>query len=403
MIKIAYILTPIEFGGLERVCLDYLKNADRNHFDIFPVLLIRPWERETIVENKLKELNYPIYKIPVSIKPPGHGRDIFRIIRCIRLLSDFIRYRYVDLIHTHGYLADTIGIIVAKLFKVSAISTCHGFIRNTRKYRLYNKIDLIALKRFDRIITVSEDIYKELLISGFQSKKLITIENAVDDNAYSQNQSLLIETKKIMRLSLGVKSNDIVIGYVGRLSVEKGIKNIIITCKIMANEGYPIRVIIVGDGPIRKELEEMTIKMNIKNLIKFVGFQKDVMPWFCAMDIFVLPSLTEGTPISLLEAMNLGLPSIATEVGGVPNVIESGVDGILINGSQVDLIKNAILNLVNNEKIRTNMGKKAKEKIARKYNIKKWVSKIENEYLELTVTDRPNGATQDRLEMPTEK
>ena len=162
MLRIAYILTPVEFGGSEKVNLTFLNNVDRTLFDIYPVLLSRPWEKDNVFMKQLHEANYSLYKIPVAIRPRSDGRDYLRVIRCFRKLYRFLSAENILLIHTHGYFADIIGMPAAKMLGIPHISTCHGFISNDRNLIIYNTLDRIALRFSDKIISVSDKIKNDI-------------------------------------------------------------------------------------------------------------------------------------------------------------------------------------------------------------------------------------------------
>jgi len=121
--KIAYIVTPITFGGAEKVNLNFLKNVDRNRFNIHPILIIRPWEDETIVERELINSNYTYSKVPVALNAKEY---FFCYLRCFFKIMSVVKHESIDLMHTHGYLADIIGYIVSKSLQLPIISTCHG-------------------------------------------------------------------------------------------------------------------------------------------------------------------------------------------------------------------------------------------------------------------------------------
>ena len=126
-LKIAYILTPVEFAGAERVNLTFLKSVNRVKFDIHPLLLTRPWEKDdNIFINELRREKYVFDEIPVA---KNEGRDYFRIARCFKIVYSLFKKNHYDLIHTHGYFADIVGIPMARLFRLPSISGRKGLLR----------------------------------------------------------------------------------------------------------------------------------------------------------------------------------------------------------------------------------------------------------------------------------
>lgn len=378
IIRVAYIATSIQYGGAERVCQTFLKLVDRSKFEINPVLLVRPWEEQNILVDELQKERYFVQRVPVARSPRSEGRDYFRIYRCYKHIFAIIKTGNYNLIHTNGYFADLVGIPIAKLLKISSISMCHGYITDGLKLGIYNALDRMIIRFADRVIAVSESIKKNLVKNGVNKSKITVIQNAVE----LKNEGELYRKKReVIRKQINLKENDITVGYIGRISKEKGVNYLIEACSMLMNKGIIEKVIIIGDGICKEELENLARQKGIGDRVYFVGFQKDIGNWLPAIDIFVLPSLTEGTPLSLLEAMSYGIPIVASAVGGVPQVVQTGKNGILVNPGRSDEIADAVCTLSNNEALRNSLGEEGKRAIEMNYNAQQWVMRIEDEYI----------------------
>ena len=382
--KIAYILTPIEFGGAEKVSLTFLRNVDRTRFDIYPILLTRPWEKFNLFIEEIKRVNYQYLTIPVALKPLSEGKDYFRVFRCFKFLVSILMKHKYDIIHSNGYFADIIGVPAANMLRIPHISTCHGFISNDRNLVLYNRLDQIALRFSDKIIAVSEQIKDDLKRSGIRKSKISVIQNAVQTIHKAENYE---ENRRKKRLALAVKNEEFIVGYVGRLSDEKGVQYLIEAGMLLMETGMPFKILIIGDGPKRKELEDMVKMKGLEGNIIFTGFQSNIEEWMLVLDLFILPSLTEGTPMALLEAMSFGIPVVASDVGGIPEIIDSGENGILVPVANPDKIEEAISTICKDNYFRTKLSEMAKKTIRSKFNINEWVNKIESVYIE-TISKR---------------
>lgn len=379
--KVAYVLTPITFGGSEKVSLNFLQNVDRDKFDIEPIMFLRPWENDNFFEEKIKRLKFESHSIPVSNSAEG---ELFRVLRSLLELKKIVGKRQYDLMHTHGYMADILGLAAARTSGIPIVSTCHGFIRGGRKLALYNQLDLIALGFFDKVIAVSDSIRNDWLLNKVRHDRIRVIENSTTFPASlidTAKNNLDIRDSK--RKTAGVEPGEILLGYSGRLSPEKGVVDLISALKLLVESGMSIKLVLLGDGPQRAELEDLVAINMMADRVCFAGFQADVECWLAAFDIFVLPSHSEGTPLALLEAMSLGVPCIATAVGGVPKIVDSGIDGILVPSGSPNEICNAVYSLCAVKEKREIMAGNARQKIALKYNINNWTAKIENEYLEV--------------------
>jgi len=380
-IRVAFMLTPVEFGGAERVCMTLLRNIDRARFDVVPILLTRPWEKDNLFVRELRKQRYEICEIPVALRETG---DYLRVLRCYKLVWGLLKGRGFDLLHTHGYFADIVGIPMARLNGLPSVATCHGFISNTWKYNLYSTLDRVALRLGTQVLAVSEAIKQDLVDFGLRPSRVRVMVNAVGS---AENDDLTQATRDARRKSHGICSADFVVGYVGRLSAEKGLKYLLTACADLVTSGVPLRALVIGDGPQRNELEHLSRQLGLGNRVVFAGFQEDVVQWLPCMDVFVLPSLTEGTPMALLEAMAYGVPAVASAVGGVPQVIRHGETGLLVSPGNTGEISGAVLTLYGNSGTRRTLSQNARTLARMRYGVAEWIGRIEAVYRSLSKRD----------------
>jgi glycosyltransferase involved in cell wall biosynthesis len=376
--KIAYILTPVDFGGAEQVSLSFLRQYKQQDIRIYPILLCRPWEMENHFRQELQRDGIAYAVVPTRIRPREEGGDYFRLIRCGVSLYGLLKKGRYDLVHTNGYFADIIGLIVAKLLGVPIVTTCHGFISNTLKFRFYNFLDINALKFMNEIITVSEKLENELIAGGIVKDKINIVQNAVllaDDYGWKKRQ------RRLIREQYGIQDNEFLFGYVGRLSVEKGIEYLMKAGVMLLEKDIPLRILVIGDGPQADEIYEFVRENALEDTVIFAGFQKNVVDILPAFDVFVLPSLTEGTSMALLEAMACGLPIIATAVGGTPKVVDSHKNGLLVPPASPQAIVDAAQQLYADTGFRKKIGDAALRTIESDFSITRWLEKINSIYV----------------------
>jgi len=379
-IKIGYLSTAVTFGGSDRVNINFLTHVNREKYDIRPIIFIRPWEKIGTYVKELEKLNYEYIKIPVAKED---RRDYVRIFRCLRIMVKIFKKEKYDLIHTHGYLADVLGISVAKSLGMYTISTIHGFIWNNWKYKVYNLIQMFMLIFANKIIAVSEEIKKELKEIGIKGE-IEVIKNAVEIE-----ESCRMENISERKKSLGISEGDVVLGFIGRLSAEKGIIYLIEAVKnINKIQGNAIKTIIIGDGPQKEEIERRIVAQDAKEDIKILGFKEDINAWIDMIDILVMPSITEGTPMTLLEAMGKGKAVIASNVGGIPDVIQNDINGIIISAKNSFELAAKIQLLASKKEMRNKLGQNARKTIAENYNINNWTRQIERNYDSLLIDGR---------------
>jgi glycosyltransferase involved in cell wall biosynthesis len=271
-----------------------------------------------------------------------------------------------------------VGIPVARLTGLPSLSTCHGYIPTTWKVRLYNALDRIALKFGTQVLAVSEAIKQDLVDSGLSPDRVQVVVNAVGsatDRAHANREA--------GRKSHGIDSTDFVLGYVGRLSAEKGLKYLLTACAELVASGVPLKALIIGGGPQRNELGQLSRQLGLDGRVVFAGFQEDAVQWLPCMDVFVLPSLTEGTPMALLEAMAHGIPAVASAVGGVPQVIKHGETGILVSPGSAEEISRATRAMFGDPAARQKLAENALVLVKTRYGIDQWIGRIEMEYQSL--------------------
>jgi glycosyltransferase involved in cell wall biosynthesis len=381
MKKVALLLTPVEFGGAEKVGLTLLKNIHRNLFDVRPIMLIRPWEERGFFARELEKLDYDYQTIPVALYERHQKRDYWRVPRCAGLLRSMARKEQFDLIHTNGYFADIIGIPVAKSLGIPALAMCHGFVYSDAKLRLYNRLDLLILRLGNRVICVSEELRRLLVRWRVSSRRVYLLRNAVDA-AYDPGQFSAMRQEA--RRAFGVTEEEILLGSCGRLSAEKGLANLVEAGSSLLAAGLPVKVLLIGDGPERLKLERLAMSGNLRERCMFSGFREDVLALLPAIDVFVLSSLTEGTPMALLEAMGQGIPVVATAVGEVPTIVAHDRSGILVEPGQVAQIAGAVRRIVENAEFCEELSRKERETIDNHFGIQPWVCEIERHYTELS-------------------
>jgi len=294
---------------------------------------------------------------------PCRGKFDFMTIKKLR---QFIQQRKIDIVHSHGYKSNLYSFFATYGLSTSHVATCHNWLGDDAKMKFYAALDRFFLRRFDKVVAVSENIKQKIIESGVSAKKITVIQNGISLNRFD-----ICRSEKDIRKELGITDMTAVIGAVGRLSSEKGHRILLRTAKAILEKVPGAIFIIVGDGPLKNELQR---EFNSPSII-FTGVRNDVPDLYRCMDILVLPSLTEGLPMVILEAMASKLPIVATRVGEIPLLINQE-NGILVEPGDMEGIKQALLYLLRNRAKAKDMGQKgyqwvkdyfSSEKMARDY------------------------------------
>ncbi len=347
---ILHLIDSSGLYGAEKVVLALLRELRRSQFlGILGCIREKETDNVEIAERAIED-GIPTYYFTMKrgLNPLG----IYKILK-------FIKHSSISLVHSHGYKPNVfLSILPFRSFPV--ISTVHGWLKfgTDRKERLYEFLDSKALKRMDFVVSVSEAVKEDLIKMGISKKKIVTIYNGITTNHFRQ-QFHSSETRR----QYFVDQGDFVVGTAGRLSEEKGHSYLIRAIPKLVREIKNIKLIIAGEGPLKRDLECLVENLGIINHVRLIGYEQDINQFLSAIDLFILPSLTEGLPISLLEAMGSGKAVIASRVGGIREVIQNSVNGILIPPMNVEALSESIKFFFNDSEARRIVGFEAKKHI----------------------------------------
>jgi glycosyltransferase involved in cell wall biosynthesis len=370
-LRVGLFATSVAFGGIEQVLLTLLEHMDPG-VELVPVVFTRTDIRETSFFDRLAAMGLPCEKLYVNIVRPVY------VVNPLRNLAEAIalgrRYRF-DLIHSHGYRADMFALAVSRLMGIPVVSTCHGFTATDRRLRFYQQLDIWLLRRLSRVIAVSAGIKEDLVRHGLDAGKVPVIPNAIREVPTADSG----ERRSAIRARFGIAENEFVFGYVGRLSEEKGAEYLV-RAAAKVRKSRAIRLLVLGEGPQRADLEAAAGRAGLADRVIFAGFQRDPGEWYPAMDAFVLPSLTEGTPLALLEAMAHGIPVIASEVGGVPAVVSHERTALLVPPADTAALAGAMEALASNPDLSRTLSGAARRVVEQRYQVKDWIRQTVDVY-----------------------
>ncbi len=298
--------------------------------------------------------------------------DISVLIKVIRIIKE----NKIDIIHCHSSKAGLIGSLAAWLMRVPVrVFTVHGWSSygNTRRLAksLYNILEKLTAGISTHITCVSEaDREYALKYRLASQRKLYTIHNG----------SLPVEAEPYLRNELHIEHNKTIIGTVARLSPQKNpLFTIDVYAKLLIDDSN-LLFVWVGDGPLMNECMERIKKVGIEDKFILLGNRDDANNLVGDFDIFSLLSEWESLPISIIEAMVLGVPVIASDVGGVGELIQDGKNGVLVGNKDIAEIRNKIINLIKNSELRYHYGKYSKIIAKKKFNQDKMIDKYKKIY-----------------------
>lgn len=271
----------------------------------------------------------------------------------------YIKETRVKILHCHGYKEDFYGLLTP--VGIPKIATNHLWKRGTTKSKLYSIIDAQVLRFFDCVIGVSGEIVDEMRNIGI--KNPVKIVNGVNVDRFYVSKPM-----DEFHQSLGIRPDQIVIGMISSLTKEKGHFLAIEALKSLISNFPDLKLLIVGDGKLRAEIEKQVKYHNLSDNILFLGRRKDIPEILSIIDIFLLPSFAEGLPIALLEAMAAGKAVITTRVGENSQIVTPFKTGILIDPGNLLQLKDALFGLIGDRGLRKRLGENAHKEIIQNYS-----------------------------------
>ena len=296
--------------------------------------------------------------------------------RAVRQIEECIQEDGIQLLHTHGYKADLYGYVAARRSGKPIVATCHNWVGGTAALGIYNRLDRMALKGFQGLAAVSDSVAQRLLDSGVSAKKIRTIANGIDVGTFERARPL----------SVFEFDGNKVVGMVARLDLQKGFEYLLRAARELCTALPALKVVIVGEGPDRQAIESMVQRFGLQSNVILAGQHSDMPGIYAAMDIFVLPSLNEGLPMTILEAMAASRPVIATRVGAIPKVIRDGETGLLVEPGDVDGLRNALSRLLTDSDLCRRLGSAGHDWVSRNYTSEAMALKYRQMYGEVLGT-----------------
>jgi glycosyltransferase involved in cell wall biosynthesis len=308
--------------------------------------------------------------------------------RAVRQIEEYIQEDGIEIVHTHGYKADLYGYLAAWRCHKPVVATCHNWVGGTAALGIYNHLDRMVLKKFDGLAAVSDAVAHRLLAFGVPAEKIKTIANGIDVPAFEHAQPL----------PLLKAEGSTVVGVVARLDLKKGFEYLLQAARELRKQFADLKIVIAGEGPDRDKIEHIVQQYGLQSSVVLAGQQSNMPAVYAAMDIFVLPSLNEGLPMTLLEAMAASKPVIATRVGAIPSVINDGKNGLLVNAKDPESLRNAIASLLSDPERCQRMGDQAHAWVRQNYTSEAMALKYREMYEEVLGEPSPSAISAQQMD-----
>lgn len=344
--NIAILADNLTFGGVNRYCLDLFKGL-QTFPDVQVSLLALPDHSDGWLRQETDARGVPLHVLPM--------RSVFDP-QVIRHLRQWIIDHHVDVLHTQDYRANIIARLAVRGGRLPTrlVCTMHGahyFPAATARLRLYFTLNYLTMFLSDRIIAVSEETRKPLTPWGVRGK------TQVIHNGTPIPSPVDLAHRLANRQALDIPPHAKVILFVGRLAHQKNPEALINVTRQTLSARADAVFLVVGDGPFLPAMQDQL--QDLSPRVRFLGFQRDVTPFYTAADVLFLPSRYEGLPMTLIEAFARGVPAVASTVGGIPEVVVDGVNGFLCDPLDFEQMGERLLQLLDDDALRKCFGDQA--------------------------------------------
>ncbi len=375
-------------GGPDKTILNSAAQHDKRRVDVLVTYLRDPNDYEFGITNWAKELRINYVEVL--------DRKVLDL-KCLLELSGLIIKHDIQLLHTHDDKTLLYGCLLkVRIPGIKLMHTCHSHAEYSRdtfsslcnyfKFRLRKRFLIFLMNKHKKpIITISENTRQRLISGGLVPEHVTVLYNGIDTE-YWQRKGI----RPVLRKELKIKDNEFLVGTVARITYDKDLPTFYKVAQLVLEENPAVKFVIVGDGYGNElqEAKDQVASLGLDKIIHFTGHRTDLREIYSSLDIFLITSLTEGMPNTVLEAMALEVPVVATDVGGVPELMGNGKTGILCKTKSHKNMTSALLKLMDDKILRINFATSSRQRIEKKFSFTKRLQKMEQFYAELATSPK---------------
>jgi len=289
-------------------------------------------------------------------------------------IYNFLKVNHIQLVHLHTGHAHTLGALAGKMAGIPVVVTRRVDFPLAHPFFSYLKYNLMV----DKIIAISQGVKKVLLKGGVPKDQITVIPSGIDSQRFSN-----IRKPEYLYQEFKLSPENIIIGTVAHLTDHKGHRYLIEAIPRILEVFPQARFLFVGEGELRSQLEAMNRKLGIEDKVVLTGFREDIPEILSILNLFVLPSHLEGLCTSLMDAMYMGIPIIATTAGGISEIVEDGKSGLLVPPKNPEFLAEAVIKLLEDKSRQEKFSKEGRKRVIQKFEILAVVEKIEQVYQQL--------------------
>lgn len=371
---VVHLIHTMGYGGVETAVLNWVRALDREHFDVHLVCFANPGKTELpFVEAAIR------LGIEVSYLPWHRGKPVLRAARELQRLAQAWQ---ADIVHSHNCYADVVTLLASHIGprRFRTITTTYvWFDYPNWKRNLIQWIDAQAIRYFDRVTAHCENTRLETIKRGFRPRDVSTLICGFETHRVDLEPSLRLR----QRAEYGAHEGDTVLINVARLYPEKA-QEFLLECFAQLVQQRPqLKLWVAGIGPLEEKLRATAERLRLGESVRFLGFISALPQLLALADLQIHPAHIEGVPLAICEGMAAGLPIVASEVGGLPEILDHGRNGVLVPGLDQARFCDAVLSLVDDPLLARRFGDRARSFIENEYSLRTAIGHVEATYREL--------------------
>ena len=372
-ITVLHLIYSPGFGGIESIVINWWRTFDRAQFDVYVAYFAGDRNREQPFVDAARAVGMPLIPVPWNRFKP--------FLACARAVAQAAREREVDIIHTHAYYGDAVGAIAGKLAGVKTVATVYVWGKYELHRQLMQLMDWTAIQFMTRVTAHCRDTASKTFVIGTRRKDIQILLPGYPDKhtPYSQEERLAA------RHAAGIKDDEILLVNAARLAPEKAQDQLIQSFRIIHDRYPQTRLWISGVGldSVRQNLETLRRDLRLEDAVELRGFSGDFWALLSVADMMVHPSHVEGIPQSIMGAMAAGLPIVASDVGGVSEVIQHGHTGLLVKENDVSGFAQSVIDVICQPQRMRQIGENGRNAIETELSTEAAVRKVEELYRQM--------------------
>jgi glycosyltransferase involved in cell wall biosynthesis len=353
-------------GGTEQQFVRFVKAIDRNQYDILVACL----RRSGPLLSEVESLGVSVVEFPID------SLYNFKAAKLFVQLVRFLRREQIHIVHTFDFYTSIFAVPAARLAGVPVVLASRRELLNLRTPWQQRAIR-VACSMATGVVVNSRAVGHDM--AGVESggrRKIDILPNSIDLDKFEQKSS----TGEIRR-KLGLSPTSILIGALGNLRPEKNLETFLLAARAIVDAIPSAEFLVIGDGPEDNNLKSLVNDLHLSESVHFLGERPDVPDLLAALDILVMSSYSESFPNAILEAMAMGKPVVATNVGGIPEVVEEGQTGFLVPARDPKAMAERVLSLCRDSVLRLRMGRAARARVENNFTVQAVTARLEGIYV----------------------